>query len=181
MKIGGISITPPPEEMIVIPRGNEQLVFRATALPDMDEFDKLCPEPKAPMVLTKDGSKPNLTDKNYLQVMKEYEERRLAFLVVRSLEPSEIEWSEVDVGKPGTWTKWSQELREAGLTQVEVNRVFQLVIDANSLSEEKLERARRAFLLGQVLAQNASSGQTDEQKSTQSGEPASESESDPQK
>ena len=46
MKIGGVQVTGPSEEVLVLPREPEPIVFRAVAVPDMEEFHKLCPEPK---------------------------------------------------------------------------------------------------------------------------------------
>ena len=49
MKIGGVDPkTLPKEEVLVLPRGDQAIVFRAVGVPDYDEFDALCPEPKAP-------------------------------------------------------------------------------------------------------------------------------------
>ena len=173
MKIGGVDpSTLPKEEILVIPRGEQEIVFRATGVPDYDEFNKLCPEPKAPGKLTKDGWEPNENDPDYKSLMENYNTKRLAWLVVRSLEPSQIEWDTVNESKPSTWTKWTDDLKEAGLSQVEVNRVMQLVFQANCLDEEKLKEARENFLLGQQQAQSESSGPSTGPESTPSGEPA---------
>lgn len=166
MKVGGVTITPPNEELLVLPRNPEPLVFRAKAVNDMSDFDALCPTPKPPGILTKDGWVPQTDDPDFKQVQRHYDDQQLAYLVIRTLEPSAIEWEHVNVSNPKTWGQWRKELFDAGLTKMEVNRVLQLVMDANSLNEAKLAKAREVFLLGQQQAAEKSSGQPAEQPST---------------
>jgi hypothetical protein len=172
MKIGGMSVNGPSEELLVLPRGEQVIVFRAKSI-NLDEFDALCPEPKPPGKLTKDGWIPNAEDPNYMQVLATQNEKRIAYLIVKSLEPSDIEWDTVQVDNPRTWTNYLQDFKNAGLTTIEINRIIQCVMQANSLDESKLEQARKVFLHGQAQAQKSSSGQSTEQTSMPSGEPAS--------
>lgn len=173
MKIGGVDPSKlPKEEILVLPRGDQHLVFRAVGVADYDDFNTLCPEPKAPGRLTKDGWEPNEKDPDYKTLMENYAARRLAWLIVVSLEPSAIEWDTVDVSKPSTWKNWDTDMRAAGLNQVECNRITQLVFQANCLDETKLKEARETFLHGQLLAQKASSGPSGEPENTPSGKPA---------
>jgi len=149
MKIGGVDPrTLPAEEVLVLPRGDQRIIFRARGLEDMEEFKKLCPEPKAPGKLTKDGWVPDVKDEGYQSVMAEHQKRRLAYIAVRSLEPSEIEWDTVQMDNPATWGNWENDLRAAGLSQIEINRVLALVLEANCLDEAKLKKAREVFLQG---------------------------------
>ena len=181
MKIAGIDPAMlPAEEILVLPRGEKNIVFRARGLPDMDEFDKLCPEPKPPVRLTKVGKEPDEEDANWRSAMLAHGRRRVAYMVVKSLEPSEIEWDTVDPDNPKTWTNYAADLRRAGFSQVEINRIVGLVWEANCLDEAKLERARQVFARGQQPVSDASSGQNTEPQSTPSGEPASDSVSGPQ-
>lgn len=46
--------------------------------------------------------------------------RRVAYMVVKSLEPSEIEWDTLDPDNPKTWTNYAEDLRNAGLSEEEV-------------------------------------------------------------
>jgi hypothetical protein len=149
MKIGGVDPrTLPAEEVLVLPRGDQQIIFRARGLEDMEEFQKLCPEPKAPGKLTKDGWVPDVKDEDFQSVMREYQKRRLAYIAVRSLEPSAIEWDTVQKDNPATWCNWENDLRAGGLSQIEINRVLALVLEANCLDEAKLKKAREVFLQG---------------------------------
>jgi len=149
MKVGGIPITAPPEELLVIPRGEEELVFRAEAI-SWDHFHKLCKEPEPPVVLVKGEKVPDVKDETFQHQVKQHATRQTAYLVIHSLKPSEIEWTSVDFDDPKTWVNYEKDLLEAGLVQVEVNRLIQLALDANQLDERKLEKAREAFLRGRA-------------------------------
>lgn len=173
MKIGGVDPkTLSSEVFLVLPRGEQNIVFRARGLQDMDEFNSICPLPKPPGKLTKDGWVPNLDDPTYQQVMTEWGRKRLGYIVTRSLAPSAIEWDTVDLGNPRTWGNWEEDLKSGGLTQIECNRVLALVMEANALDETKLQRARESFLRGQEPMPPEFSGPRTEPQSTPSGEPA---------
>ncbi len=155
MKIGGIDPTTlPNEDILVLPRGENVIVFRARGLPNMDEFNALVPEPKAPSKMTASGMVPDVENRDYKQIVEEYNKRRMAYLMVKSLEPSNIEWDLVKPDVPGTWALWEDDLKcnGKGLTQIEVNLVARLAYDANSLDEAKLRKARETFLHGPTVA-----------------------------
>jgi hypothetical protein len=172
VKIGGIDPTTLSREfLLVLPRGDTQLVFRARGLKDMSEFSTICPAPKPPGKLTKDGFIPNTNDPSYQQLLTMWGTKRLGYMAVKSLEPSEITWDTVDIANPATWGNWESDLKNAGLNQFEVNRVTGLVLEANSLDDDKIERARRLFLAGQAQ-EVVSSGLQTEPVNTSSGEPA---------
>jgi hypothetical protein len=149
MKIGGIDPkTLPVEEILVLPRGDQRIVFRASGLKDMEEFKKLCPEPIPPKKTTKDGVIADTEDLDYKTVLAGYLKRRMAYIVVNSLVPSQIEWDTVMLDNPATWTNWETDIKNAGLSEVECNRVLSLVLEANCLDEAKLQKAREVFLQG---------------------------------
>jgi hypothetical protein len=172
MKIGGVEVKGPNKEILVLPRMDEDIVIEAQAVSDMSIFEELVPEPKPPGVLKKEGWVPQPNDETYLQKLADYNDRRFAFIVVKSLEPSNIEWEKVNIENPKTWTLWSDELKEAGLSDVEVNRIVVCVMQANSLDEQKLKEAREVFLLGRAEARGKSSGPRTEPENLPSGEPA---------
>ncbi len=176
MKIGGIDpSTLSTEEILVLPRGDQNIVFRAIGVPDYEGFKALCPEPKAPGVqMAGKGWVPNENDPGYRDMVATHDKRRIHWMILTALEPSEIEWDTVDLDKPSTWLNWENDLREAGLNQVELNRVQALVFQANSLDEGKIQKAREAFLAGQGPVPGESSGQSTAPESSQSGAPASE-------
>ena len=172
MKIGGVTVTPPEDLILPIPRGSNFLVFRIRPLPDMDEFEKFVKEPSPPAVLTKDGKKLDTDEPGYKQQLANYAKQKLGYMVIKSLEPSDIEWETVDPENPSTWINWQEDFKNAGFTSVEVNTIFNFVLEANTLSEEKLKKARESFLLGQAQSQRESTGLHTEPANTQSGEPA---------
>ena len=176
MKLGGKELSGPCIETLVLPRGEDQIVFKAQAISDFDKFDALCPEPKAPGKLTKNGWEPMTDDIGYKEMLGSYNERRIAYLVVHSLVISDIEWDTVELDNPKTWTNYVEDLKGAGLSAIEIGRVAQLAMQANALDEAKLEKAREVFLRGQQEAADASSGLVIAPVSSPSGKPAVESE-----
>lgn len=150
MRIGGVAITPPVEEVLVLPRGDAQLVFRAIAVKSWDEFEKLCPSPEPPKMLVKNKQVPDAEDPGYKSLLNTWYLKRLSYLIIKSLEPSNIEWDTVDIYNPSTWLKVEEEFIAAGITDAEFQKIVQTVLDANSLNEDKLKAAREAFLHGQV-------------------------------
>jgi hypothetical protein len=173
MKIAGVDPKSLSTEVIlVLPRGEQNLVFRAKGLSNMDEFTAMCPTPKPPGKLTKDGWVANVSDPTYQQVLGEWARKRLGYMVVKSLAPSEIEWDSVKDGDPRTWPNWEEDLRAASLTQIESNRVLALVLEANALDDDKLAKAREVFLRGQGPMPAEYSGPQSEPASSPSGEPA---------
>lgn len=166
MKIGGIEVTTC-EEVLVLPRREgPDIPFRAVAVSINEEFDKLAPEPIAPMVLKKGGKQPDYTDTAYIQACTLRRRQHFAFMCIKSLEPSNIEWGKVDPKQPSTWMQWEDELKIAGLSEVEVQRVQGAVMVANALDEAKIEQARKDFLRGQQVQSGESSGQETEPPST---------------
>ena len=110
-------------------------------------------------------------DPTYKQVLKAWADQRLGYMVMKSLEPSQIEWDTVVESDPRSWRNWSTDLRNGGLSDTECQRVMNLVLEANCLDEAKLKKAREVFLAGEA-AKVASSGLPTGQESTQSGAPA---------
>jgi hypothetical protein len=173
MKVGGVEVTKC-EEVLVLPRKNEEdnLVFRAVAVPNMEEFDSIVPKPTPPKKLVAGGKREDHITDAFVKELEQYGQMRYAYICLKSLEPSEIEWDTVDMKKPSTWTNWMEELRGAGLSDVELNRVQTLVLEANALNEAKLKAARESFLRGQVEDKAESSGRQTTLESSQSGQPA---------
>ena len=64
-------------------------------------------------------------------------------------------------------------LFDLNLSQVEVNRVLALVLEANALDDAKLAKARESFLAGMAPMPKEFSGHQDVQLNTQSGAPVS--------
>lgn len=149
MKIGGREVTRA-EEVLVLPRPqSDDIVIRARSVAINDEFEALCPMPIPPSVRTKNGKREDLEDESYLKAVERRDNLRWDYMILRSLEPSEIEWETVDLDKPNTWSGWKKELLDAGLSDIEIGRIQAAVMSACSLDEDKLKEARDSFLLGQ--------------------------------
>jgi len=181
MKIRGVKVSGPAKEYLVLPRpGQENIVFIAEAIMDMDEFERLVPDPKPKTRLEKGGWKEVFDDPQYLESIKKRAELRFAYMIIKSLGPSEIEWETVKEDQPSTWLGWKDEMLKAGFNQTEINRITNCVAAANCLDEAKLEAARESFLRGLEKASAKSIGPITDPQNTPSGEPVNDSEPDHQ-
>ena len=177
LRIGGQVIDKPSEEVCVLSRTNgDDINIIARAVLSMEDFDQYVPRPTAGKAWSKDKGHHELTDTpQFKKDMETYGEKRFALMAIKSLEPSNIEWQTVELDDPNTWTNWTQDLKDAKLSEVEINRIIVCVMQANSLDENKLKEARATFLDGLEAQAKSSSGQTDPQ-STSSGVPANDGE-----
>ena len=162
LRIGNTIVDGPSEEVLVLPRLHGEVIIRTRAVTDMKPFDAMCPEPSAPKKLVKGGFEIDYENTGYLEAIAKHGELRFAFICVKSLEPSDIEWQRVKMDSPNTWLEWAKEMEEAGLSSVEVNRILLAVMSANSLDEAKLKAARDSFVRGmQVKLADPSSPDTE--------------------
>lgn len=154
MKIKGKKIENANVEIIPIPRGDrDDIILMARAVQDMKLFTKMCPLPKPPLRKINGVDVPQLKDLNYVKAMKRHVEKRMAWMTITSLEATEgLEWETVKADDPSTWLQLEPELQKSGFSAVEVQRIIAGVIDANALSESKIEAARERFLLSQQAA-----------------------------
>lgn len=148
-KVSGANI-----ETVIIPRGDyNDLVFKCQAVLDIDNFEKLYPEPKAPMIIRPGGKQDyDYKDEGYLRSEAEYGNIRWSWIVLQSLKATEtLQWETVDDKNPNTWKNWRNELRDAGLSFMEISRIERGVMAANCLDEAKIEEARQRFTVSQSL------------------------------
>lgn len=175
MKINGQRIEGPNRDIVVIPRGEgDDIIFHVEAVLDMEPFEKMCPLPRPPTRKIKGGiDVPQLNDPAYVKAMEAHAEKRVAWLVLKSLEATEgLEWEKVDIDDASTWLLIREELREADFSDVEVNRIIGGAVSVNSLSEVKIQAARERFLRLREEQLNELSSLQDEPNTMQSGEPA---------
>jgi len=170
MKIAGRDVSGPNVVYLVLPRnpeideeGNEHdrdIVIKAQAVQDLSTLDTLLPEPKPPAAMGKGGEKVfNYKDTTYKQQTLQYNLKKIAYIVIKSLEPSEIEWDGVDLEDPSTWLRYVDEFKEAGFSQIEINKIGAAALEANALDEAKLDKARADFLRGRAAVPKGFSGQ----------------------
>jgi hypothetical protein len=140
-------------EVLVLPRSGENIVFKAEAIPNYEEFEKLIAEPQPPEILKPGGVKEkNVNDPKYKEELTKFATTKTNYVVIKSLQATEyLEWETVDITKPETWEKWRGELEEAGFTEIEIMRIVQTVTKANALDDDMLEEARQSFLLEESL------------------------------
>ncbi len=150
MKLRGKKLSNTNLEICIIPRGNgEDIVFKCQAVIDMDDFDKLCPEPKIPIRRVRDQKIEDVEDPLYKGLSALHAEKRINYLILKSLEATEdLEWETVNMSDSETWKNYQKELKDSGFSMIEINRIVQSVMIANCLSESRLEEARKAFLAG---------------------------------
>lgn len=179
MKLNGQELKNDNIILVVIPRKSGNLAFYFQPVLDWEEdFDALCKKPNPPRVrLPNNVVNPKLDDPKYIAAMAEYIGRRSHYLFLRSIAKTEgLEWSTIKMEDPSTWANWEKELTAAGFTQPEQNAMFEAYLEANTLNDEYLDRARESFLREQEAAAKlaAQSSLDTEQQITQSGELASE-------
>lgn len=151
MKINGEVLDTNYEEILVIPKFGKDLVFKARAVLDFSEFDQLCPEP-VPMykVDKKTGEQEiDYKHKEYSKSLAMYNQKHFAYLFIKSLSATDdLEWDTVEIARPDTWVNYQTELLSSGFSQLEINKLIQLVLNANSINEERIDKATKSFLAG---------------------------------
>jgi len=151
MLINNKKITGPSEEVVVIPRRDGNLVFKAKAVLKYDDFEKLCPRPEPPTIMRPGGEKAaDPTDKKYLEQLNNWASNKTLYMILTSLSVTEnLKWETVDMSKPDTWKNYDDELRSSGFSEAEIARIFGIVVAANGLDQTKIDQATASFLAGQ--------------------------------
>lgn len=174
MKLNGKKISGPNVEIIVIPRKDEDIVFKAQAVLSFDDFKKLCPQPMPPQMIKRgEGLVYDTENPQYKDALSLWQQMRMDWIIITSLRATpELEWEKVDFSNCDTWKLYSEELKDSGFGEYEVNRIVAGVMTANCLNETKIEEARKRFLAGPEAIQDALLSRNGEQSSTPSGERA---------
>jgi len=174
VKIHGKKLDGPSIEVVVIPRQSGDLVFKAKAVLDYSECDRLNPMPQPPKRLMAGGEvQENTEDPKYKKRVEEWAVAKFHWMVTKSLSATEgLEWETVESTKPETWKNYKQEMQEAGLSPGEIARIEMCVTDACGLNQAKIDEATKRFLAGQAQAPAAQSSPSSEQQSMPSGVPA---------
>jgi hypothetical protein len=177
MKIGGVEAKRRGElEPLVFSRedGND-LVFIAKPVYNLDEFIALCPEPDVKQFgkMTKDGWVPDLEAPQYLDLLRLRRVAHWDYTMIKSLEPSNINWDKVKHNDPKTWKHCQTELLSV-LSYTEFSKVIGLVEEANTMDDAKLEENRESFFRKRVAVLEQTSP-TSAQENMQSGQPANSS------
>jgi len=206
MKLNGIKLKSVNKKVIPIVReGDGTLYFQAYALNSYDEFNSLLPTEPTQIVAGTVGKKDveEVIDEKVVQdrmslfyqyiviasllevvqtkVVKDKLNPQLGIWSYKTVEHcTKIEWETVELNKPETWANWEKELLDAGLSPMEVRRIYRNVLEANSLSEQAVEEALENFLTGVRERVDLETFLKEDHGSIQSGEPVSDLESSPQ-
>ena len=178
MKIKGQKLYKRAAAVIVFPRVGGDLVFKAGPVVDDREFLELCPEPTKYQKIFPGGKRvEDLDNKDYKESIKQWGRKKLAWLVLKSLEyTDDLEWDDIDMQDSNTWTRYEDELKEAGFSNVEQVALVNTVMDACGLNQSKITEATERFLAENAAALDVQSSQDIEVVSTTSGVLANESE-----
>jgi hypothetical protein len=174
MKMYGSAVEGPHVEVVVIPRHPRNLVFKAQAVLDEEDFEKLCPKPEPPTKMFPGGKTiKDVEDPGFRESLSTWASKKTDWLVLKSLQATPgLEWEKTNISDAATWPLYKEELREAGLSAAEIARIVRCVIDACGMNDDKIEQATKDFLAGQGANQEEESSQDIEAKSTLSIESA---------
>jgi len=152
MKVKGKNIEQPNEEVIVFPRKNGNLVFKAKPVGNYEDFDKICPQPKPEAIMKPGGVvSQDVESPKYKKALEEWAARKTHWMILKSLSATEgLEWDTVDMSKPETYENYIKELETSGLTTIEVSKLFEIIQMACGLNQEKIDEATKAFLAGEA-------------------------------
>lgn len=164
---------------IVFPReGQADLVFRAAAIMEGEEFTKLVPEPQPPSI-RKPGEEVAVLDFKDIKYQKALSRRgrlQTYWIILKSLAATPgLEWDKLQLEDPETWELLDEEMKDFGLSAIEKSKLIQACFRANSMDEAFIEAAKLRFMSSQqpVEAPTVTSSQVVELSNTKSGALAS--------
>jgi len=153
MRFNGQQVLPPPEHNVVIPRPDGDFVFKMRVVTDFEAFDAVYPIPEPPFIQTPGQDKPSpmLTHPKYIEAVEKRGRARLDWLILQSLSATpELAWDNVKMDDPSTFHLYGEELKSAGFTAPQVNRIIAGVFEVNGMDQDKIEQAQKRFLAGQA-------------------------------
>lgn len=148
MKMHGKKLSTMNNQVVIFPREDGDIVFKAAPVLDFTNFDKLYPEPKPGMILKRGETvaTPNFEDSKYKEALVKRNKAYTMYMILQSLSVTEgLEWETVKMDDPTTWENMDKELEESGLTNVERGQIMQAVMRANSLDMSYIDEARKRF------------------------------------
>ena len=150
MKLHGETLSIPNLKVIPIIRDSGNIILKAAPIQSFDDFDKIYPVPEPPVRELPGGKVVALIEsKEYKDMLAKRNRLMTDYMVLKSLEATEeLEWETVDLNDPETYGNYATEMQAAGFTAVEITRVVNEVLAANSLDEEIINKARESFLAG---------------------------------
>jgi len=151
MKINGQEIPKLSPKKAIFLREPVPVILTCQPILDFDDFEKVCPPPVAPEVLKPGGVRErNEKDASYIEAQEKYSEKRMAWIIIKSLEGNNITWEKVNVDDVDTYTNYKEELIESGFTLVEINYLLEVILEASQVETEDLKAMRESFLVDPV-------------------------------
>lgn len=151
MKINGVEITKPVEEVVVIPRSTGDIIIKVKAVDDFSEFLVMCPPPLPKEIGYPDGRVERLVgDPAYKTAITEWSQRKIDWVIINALGLDS--WKTVDSKKPETWHNCFKELNDS-FFDTEVSAILDTIFLAAGLTSRKIEEATKNFLAGQGAKQ----------------------------
>jgi len=148
MKLHGKPLSRMNNQVIIFPREDGDIVFKAAPVLDFSEFEKLCPEVSPPMMLKRGETIPipDLENAKYKEATAKRNRNYTLYMIFKSLQATVgLEWETVKLNDPITWENIDKELESSGLTNIERGQILQAVMRANSLDMSYIDEARKRF------------------------------------
>lgn len=179
MKIKGATVPAPEPITVNFYRGTTVIKLQLQAVLSFEEFDRLVPIPKPPLVTNvKDKTQTlDFKSREYISKMEKYAKLKSAYIAIKGLESTEgLSWDTVNINEPDTWVNYQKEL-EVTFTDMELNRLVDGINEANNPTERRLTEAFNSFTPSQdqEAGQQEGSSLPEGQPATASGEPANDS------
>lgn len=150
MKVNGKQLNGPRIVKVYLPTGDSDAVeFKFRPLRSDEEFSKVLSRPTPPEMLKPGGVKfYNENDPVYKKAIAEWMSQKFDWEFLTSISVTDdLEWSTVKMDDPNTWKNWKAEIGEH-FGENQINKIFNGFIDAQFVTEESMEVARKAFLTG---------------------------------
>lgn len=151
------AIDRPKPEVVVIPRGDESIVFTFVAITDFSDFDRVSPDPEIPVKVFASGkSVPDPENPEYMNAMLENNKRRNVWMIWQSIVRGtpDVTFEKLTID-PSTWV-WANlenEFSDSGFTRAEFAKISSVALVACGLSMEKIEEATKTFLAQRAAAE----------------------------
>jgi hypothetical protein len=148
MRYDGEVLTREVEDVVVIPRGDKDIVIKVKSVDNEEDFHKLCPVPTPPERILPGGERQlNVEAPAHKEAVQKYAQKRLAWITIQSLKATpNLEWDQVKDDDPESWLKYTDELSET-FSNVEINEIMDRIFAVCGLSPERIEKATQDFLL----------------------------------
>jgi hypothetical protein len=149
MRIKGVDLTKPSITIIPIIKGDQEIIFQAACVTDYSEFEALVKKPEPPMRTVR-GEKvatPNFESQDYQKAILDYGTKQTNWMMLKSLEATDgLDWETIDMSNPSTWENFEKELKSSGFNDFQIIQIIRGITEANGLSEDRINEARKRFL-----------------------------------